>query len=149
MLAQIGRKLLDRGAGVVWLTCDEDDANLPHPISSIVQAVEFAGIISATPDMSNARQVAALWKVQYGACLIIYDFEKAATPETERFLDRLYDRLNPQFLIPIASRQPLGSWFLRREVAGEALSWGVAGIRGRGGLSGSEGIKSFRGGAGR
>jgi LuxR family maltose regulon positive regulatory protein len=114
---------------VAWLTCEEDDADLTRLISSIAQAAEIAGMMVDNSAASDTDRVAGLWKIQYDACLIIDDFEKAATPETERFVERLYDRLNPQFLILIATRQPLRSWFLRREVAGEALSVGASALR--------------------
>ena len=129
LIAQVGRKLQERGARVAWLTCDEDDSDLQQLISSIAQAVSFAGINAAEDDASDVEKVASLWKAQFDACLILDDFEKAATPETERFIERLFDRLNPQFLIIIGTRQPLGSWFLRREVAGEALSVGASSLR--------------------
>lgn len=114
---------------MAWLTCEEDDVDLSRLISSIAQAAEVAGMMVDGSAASDTDRVADLWKIQYDACLIIDDFEKAATPETERFIERLYDRLNPQFLILVATRQPLRSWFLRREVAGEAMSIGASALR--------------------
>lgn len=128
-LAQLGRSMREQGRGVAWITCDEDDTHLSRFILSLAQGFSDAGLISDQRAETDHELIAQLLSAPDGTCLILDDFEKAASPATERFLERLFERMPASFQMAIGTREPLGSWLLRREVAGDAVTIGAGLLR--------------------
>ncbi|AUW57511.1 hypothetical protein C1T17_04705 [Sphingobium sp. SCG-1] len=129
LLSSVAHALQRSQIHVSWLTCDEDDAAPAQLMANLSHSAQSAGIIALPEQATDAERFSALLGWNGAACLILDDFERAASTESERAIERLLDRVGNDVTIIIGSRQPLRSWFLRREVAGEALTIGAGALR--------------------
>lgn len=129
LLSSVAHALRKNEVCVSWLTCDEDDVAPAQLMADLSHSAQAAGIIALPEQATDAERFSALLGWKGAACLILDDFERAASMESERAIERLLDRVGNDVTIIIGSRQPLRSWFLRREVAGEAVTIGAGALR--------------------
>ncbi len=122
LLAQAYRQIVARGGGAVWLDCTTLDATPAHFLDSLYRAAIRAGIESTDLEFTAAdlaRRVAHLHPASY---LFLDEYERLAGSQVEDVMESLASALPSHAHIIVASRSAPRSWFLRRELRGQATT---------------------------
>lgn len=113
LLAQWQRHLASQGIGTVWLTLDEHDRRPENFLDSLELAISGATVASDVTTSADApsgvaRQAAAVLAPLAGKAaptvLILDDYHRAQTAETEEILDAVINCSPPNLHIVVASR---------------------------------------------
>ena len=122
LLAQAYRHFTVQGDPVIWLECNEHDADPSHFLNSLYAAGSAAGTDTTDSEFNTSdfgRRAAELGE---NVCLCIDGLEHVIATDTEPLLERLLGSLPPRAHVLLASRRLPNAWFLELELQGLAAS---------------------------
>jgi LuxR family transcriptional regulator, maltose regulon positive regulatory protein len=122
LLAQAYRHFAARGDPILWLECNQHDADPSHFLNSLYAAASAAGFNTADSEFNTSdfgRRAAGLAS---DVCLCIDALEHVIATDTEPLIERLLGSLPPRARVLLASRRLPNAWFLERELQGLAVT---------------------------
>jgi len=122
LLAQAYRALADDGQPVIWLECNEHDADPSNFLASLYASAAAAGADTTDPEFNTpdvARRMADLAQNIY---ICIDALEHIIATDSEPMLERLLACLPTRARVLVAARRLPNAWFLERELQGLAAS---------------------------
>lgn len=122
LLAQAYRQVVARGGGAVWLDCATLDAVPAHFLDSLYRAALRVGIDATDLEFTAADLARRLAQVDPASYVFLDEYEHLAGSAVEDIMESLVSALPHQAHIIVGSRQAPRSWFLRRELRGQATT---------------------------
>jgi LuxR family transcriptional regulator, maltose regulon positive regulatory protein len=122
VLAQAYREVIARGGWAIWLGCHENDADPAHFLDSLCAAAALAGVNQDHALFTPADLAERIAAFRGSVCLMLDDFERIIGSAAEPLVERLITLLPSDTHVILGSRMTPRSWFLARELRGEAAT---------------------------
>jgi ATP/maltotriose-dependent transcriptional regulator MalT len=120
LLAQAYRQVVARSGAAVWLGCGSIDAASRHFLESLYLAATLIGIEPDDFEFTATDLARRLAQVDPSVFIFLDEYERLAGSPAEDVMEHLASALPPQAHIVVGSRQSPRSWFLQRELRGDA-----------------------------
>jgi LuxR family maltose regulon positive regulatory protein len=122
LLAQAYRHFAAQGDPVIWLECNEHDADPSHFLNSLYTAASAAGADTTDSEFNTSDFGRRAAELGANVCLCIDGLEHVIATDTEPLLERLLVALPPRAHVLLSSRRLPNAWFLERELQGLAVT---------------------------
>jgi LuxR family maltose regulon positive regulatory protein len=122
LLAQAYRQVVARSGAAVWLGCHSVDASSSHFLESLYLAATLIGIEPDDFEFTATDLARRLAQVDPGVFIFLDEYERLAGSPAEDVMEHLVSALPTQAHIVVGSRHSPRSWFLRRELRGDAAT---------------------------
>src|SRR5882757_4531360 len=122
LLAQAYRQVIARSGAAVWLGCGSIDAASSHFLESLYLAATLIGIEPDDFEFTAIDLARRLAQVDPGVFIFLDEYERLAGSPAEDVMEHLASALPPQAHIVVGSRHSPRSWFLHRELRGDAAT---------------------------
>lgn len=122
LLAQAYRQIASQGDPIIWLECNEHDADPSHFLNSLYDAGAAAGADTGDPEFNTSDFGRRAADLGANVCLCIDGLEHVIATDTEALLERLLCALPGRAKVLLTSRRLPNAWFLERELQGLAVT---------------------------
>jgi ATP/maltotriose-dependent transcriptional regulator MalT len=122
LLAQAYRALTGDAQAVIWLECNEHDADPSHFLASLYDAADAAGANTTDPEFNTSDIARRAGDLAQNIYFCIDALEHIIATDSEPLLERLLACLPKSTRVLLGSRRQPNSWFLERELQGLAAT---------------------------